>query len=239
MIEQSEQINELAAALVAFQAEVPAIPKTATNPFFRSKYADLADVKAVADPIATNHKLCVTQWPSSNDKGDTLVTQLLHASGQFIRSEMDLHPVKNDPQAQGSALTYGRRYAYMAALGLVADQDDDGNAASKRTAATSPVTKASAIQDSKGAQPTQNRNVRKPPTKSTQNIVEKLEATFTPASEGMRRSLLNRASREGLDDTALSELMQTNVHKEIDDANLSVDDVNKLLALLADKERPF
>jgi hypothetical protein len=120
----------LAVALIAAQAEFPAIPKTYSNPFFQSKYADLADVKAVADPIITKHGLAVTQLPSQNDRGDTLVTMLLHSSGQFIKAEMQLHLAKPDAQGQGSALTYAKRYAYMAALGLVADLDDDGNSAS-------------------------------------------------------------------------------------------------------------
>jgi hypothetical protein len=62
---------------------------------------------------------------------DTLTTSLIHKSGQWIESEMPLHLPKQDPQGQGSAVTYARRYAYMAILGLVADDDDDGNAASR------------------------------------------------------------------------------------------------------------
>jgi hypothetical protein len=130
-IEHSGELAELAKALIAVQAEVPAIPKESDNPFFKSKYADFADVKAVADPIVTKHGLAVTQWPSHNDRGDTLVTMLLHASGQWMKGEMQLHLAKTDAQAQGSALTYAKRYAYMASLGLVADLDDDGNKASQ------------------------------------------------------------------------------------------------------------
>jgi hypothetical protein len=130
-IEHSDELSELAAAIIEVQAEMPKIPKTSDNPFFKSKYADLADVKTLADPIITKHGLAVTQWPSNNEKGDTLVTMLLHRSGQFIKSEMQLHLTKTDAQGQGSALTYARRYAYMASLGLVADADDDGNRASQ------------------------------------------------------------------------------------------------------------
>jgi hypothetical protein len=130
-LEHSTELAELAAALIEVQKEVPKIPKTSDNPFFKSKYADLADVKTLADPIITKHGLAVTQWPSSNDRGDTLVTILLHNSGQFINAEMQLHLTKDDAQGQGSALTYARRYAYMASLGLVADADDDGNRASQ------------------------------------------------------------------------------------------------------------
>jgi hypothetical protein len=71
-LEHSTELAELAAALIEVQKEVPKIPKTSDNPFFKSKYADLADVKTLADPIITKHGLAVTQWPSSNDRGDTL-----------------------------------------------------------------------------------------------------------------------------------------------------------------------
>jgi hypothetical protein len=135
-LEHSTELAELAAALIEVQKEVPKIPKTSDNPFFKSKYADLADVKTLADPIVTKHGLAVTQWPSSNDRGDTLVTILLHNSGQFIKAEMQLHLTKDDAQGQGSALTYARRYAYMASLGLVADADDDGNAAASAQSRT-------------------------------------------------------------------------------------------------------
>ena len=140
----SDQLNELAKALAAFQAEVPAIPKANENPFFHSKYSDLKDAVATASPIATKHGLCVSQHPGSNERGDTLDTILLHTSGQFIESQMDLHAIKPDPQGQGSALTYARRYAYMAALGLVSSEseDDDGNAASRPNGSVAQATPA-------------------------------------------------------------------------------------------------
>lgn len=124
----------LAEALVAFQAEVGFVAKDTQNPFFKSKYADLPAVMREAQPVLAKHGLAVSQQPSyifANDKAyDTLVTEVIHETGEKLTSAMILHPVKNDPQAHGSAITYARRYAYMAALGLVADVDDDGNAAS-------------------------------------------------------------------------------------------------------------
>ena len=122
---QSEQINELATALVKAQAEFGAVPKGSINPFFKSKYASLPDVVAHATPVLTKNGLAVSQFISD---GDTLTTYLLHTSGQFIAHTMSLHLVKDDPQAQGSAVTYARRYAYLSACGLVADEDDDANA---------------------------------------------------------------------------------------------------------------
>lgn len=123
---QSEQINELAAALVAAQGEFEAVSKTSDNPFFKSKYADLPSVVKAASPILKEHGLAVTQMLGA----DCLTTLLVHESGQFIGDEAIMHLPKTDPQGVGSATTYYRRYGYMAILGLVADVDDDGNAAS-------------------------------------------------------------------------------------------------------------
>lgn len=129
MSRQSDEVNHLAAALVAFQTEMGAVPKTSTNPFFRSNYADLATCVLAATPLATTHGIAVTQHIGMG----YLTTRLWHSSGQWIEEDMDLTPVKeHDPQAQGSAVTYARRYAYCAALGIVADKDDDAEAAMKR-----------------------------------------------------------------------------------------------------------
>jgi hypothetical protein len=128
MTRQSNDVNHLAAALVAFQAEMGTVPKESVNPFFKSTYADLAACVKAATPLATTHGIAVTQHIGMG----YLTTRLWHASGQWIEEDAELAPIKDhDPQAQGSAITYMRRYAYCAALGIVADKDDDGNAASK------------------------------------------------------------------------------------------------------------
>lgn len=134
----SPELGELAAALVAAQGAFTAVPKGSTNPFFKSKYAGLPAVVEAASPILVEHGLAVTQLLGHDSDGDTLTTTLLHKSGQFLSDTMHLRPVKDDPQAQGSATTYGRRYAYMAILGLVADEDDDGNAGSTRSRKPAP-----------------------------------------------------------------------------------------------------
>jgi hypothetical protein len=133
---KSSEINELAAALVAAQAEFSAVPKGSANPFFKSKYAALPDVVQHTSPVLARHGLAVSQFieSGSDPNGsvyDGLTTYVIHKSGQFIAHTMRLHLIKDDPQGQGSAVTYARRYSYMSALGLVADDDDDGNSASK------------------------------------------------------------------------------------------------------------
>ena len=142
---------KLSAALVAFQAEIGAVAKTSANPFFKSKYAALPDVVAHAQPLLAKHGLAVTQtigfWNTGDSVLDTLTTMLVHESGESLQDTMRLHLPKDDPQGQGSAVTYARRYSYMSILGLVADEDDDGNAGSKPQArpaqASAPTGKAS------------------------------------------------------------------------------------------------
>jgi hypothetical protein len=126
----SETLGELAKALAAFQGKMEPVAKTAENPFFKSKYADLASVVKAAAPVLSACGLSVAQFP---DDG-TLVTYLLHESGEWIEHAAPLNPAKSDPQGVGSAITYFRRYAYCAALGIVADEDDDGQAASQPAA---------------------------------------------------------------------------------------------------------
>ena len=134
------QLNELAAALVAAQAEFSAVPKTADNPFFKSKYADLATVVSHTQPILAKHGLAVSQFPTQINGEPALITYLLHASGQVLADTMKLCAAKSDPQGQGAAITYARRFAYMAVLGLVADVDDDGNTAQRaKVAEKSPT----------------------------------------------------------------------------------------------------
>lgn len=138
-MKQSEQIDQLATALAAFQGEMPSIDKSHTAKIptksggeFSYKYADLADTVKTAAPKATAHGLSVVQMPSYRPEvGDVLTTRVMHISGQWLEDTMRLFLAKEDPQTHGSAITYARRYAYCAALGIVADEDDDGAAATQ------------------------------------------------------------------------------------------------------------
>jgi hypothetical protein len=130
---QSTTITKLATALVAVQGEMPALKKTANNPFFKSKYVDLATVMENILPILSKHGIALTQFVSNIDGQSALTTTLVHTSGEYMSAQMPLLLPKNDPQGQGSAITYARRYGAMAALGIVADEDDDGNKATQAT----------------------------------------------------------------------------------------------------------
>jgi len=129
MSEQSEQINELATALAKAQGKITGALKDSANPFFKSKYADLAACwDACRQPLSDNG-LSVIQVPESDETGVTVVTLLAHSSGQWIRSSLHMKPKDTTPQGVGSAITYARRYALAAFVGL-AQIDDDGNVAS-------------------------------------------------------------------------------------------------------------
>ena len=124
--------TKIAAALVKAQrAFAPAI-KQATNPHFRSRYADLAScVSAVVDALNTNG-IYLWQRTEPSETGVMVETIFLHESGESLNAgKLFVPATKSDAQGFGSALTYARRYSLMASCGI-APEDDDGNAASKR-----------------------------------------------------------------------------------------------------------
>jgi len=125
---QSEHINELAAALAKAQRTLKAAIKDSTNPHFRSRYADLASIWSAWQEAGPAHGLAITQTTAVRDGAILLITQMSHASGQFIRGEYPLNPIKNDPQGLGSAMTYARRYSLAAMAGVCPDDDDGENA---------------------------------------------------------------------------------------------------------------
>lgn len=127
-------LDKLAPALVGLQADLKPVEKTAANPFFKSKYADLPSVMEAVQPLLAKHKLAVSQFVTNLDGQSALRTILLHESGQSLQDVQPLLLAKQDAQGQGSAITYARRYGVMAVLGVVADEDDDGNAASHTSA---------------------------------------------------------------------------------------------------------
>lgn len=128
--QRSESIAKLAEALSKTQASVEAVKKDASNPFFKSKYADLASVWASIREALTSNGLSVLQEPASEGNKVKITTTLMHSSGEYVRSTLEVTAAKADPQGIGSAITYARRYALGAIVGI-APEDDDGNAASQ------------------------------------------------------------------------------------------------------------
>lgn len=123
-------MKELASAMAKAQAEVKAALKDSRNPHFKSSYADLTSVWDACRSALTKNGLSVVQRTDFDASDMWLETMLLHASGESITGRYPLRPQQQTPQGFGSALTYARRYALAAMVGVVADEDDDGNAAS-------------------------------------------------------------------------------------------------------------
>ena len=137
---KSDSIKELATALAKAQGEIKGAAKDSANPFFKSKYADLASVVEAIRAAFSKHGLSYIQQVSESEKNEVRVeTVLLHASGEWIQCGVLALPVsKADAQGYGSALTYARRYSLSAAVG-VAPEDDDGNAATKAAPTITPT----------------------------------------------------------------------------------------------------
>lgn len=123
-------MKELATAMAKAQAEIKAALKDSKNPHFKSSYADLTSVWDACRAALTKNGISVIQIPNFEGDEVWLETMLLHASGDSIKGRYPLRPQQQTPQGYGSALTYARRYSLAAMVGVVADEDDDGNAAS-------------------------------------------------------------------------------------------------------------
>jgi peptide methionine sulfoxide reductase MsrB len=150
-MKRSEAINELVTALAIAQGKIGGATKDSTNPYYSSRYADLASVWGVAREPLSDNKLAVIQTVDcsapvalkvamKNEDGSyvdvmievpvvTVTTLLAHASGQWVSFDLPMWPAQNTPQAIGTCISYARRYSLAAMVGIY-QEDDDGNKAS-------------------------------------------------------------------------------------------------------------
>lgn len=159
---QTSTITLLSSALIEAHKELENISKDAENPAFRkpgtnavAKYATLAAAMDTIRPTLAKHGLAIIQVTDVQyvpESRVTLITRLIHSSGQFIEGKYPIEPAKKDPQGLGTAITYARRYAVLAITGL-APEDDDGNEASGRKSEqgsnTSPAPPSAPQKDNK------------------------------------------------------------------------------------------
>ena len=150
-------MNEnIAKALVAAQAEMPAVEMNATNPFLKNKYADLGAIIKTVRPVLAKHGLAFSQLAVGSGGEVGIKTMLIHESGEFLEDTITL-PVSDAPgmssaQVAGSIITYLRRYSLSAILGIYADEDTDGTPAQQ--------------------QPQKKQAPKKAPVKATGNIFD-------------------------------------------------------------------
>lgn len=129
---KSENITKISGALLEAQREMGNAAKGSKNPFFRSSYADLNAIREVAIPALNSHGISVLQPTLHKDGKNFVRTLLLHLSGEFLASDTEVILSKqNDPQANGSGISYARRYGLQSFLNIGA-VDDDGEAAMGR-----------------------------------------------------------------------------------------------------------
>lgn len=146
-METSPSIKEISAALIKWHRLGITVTKDATNPHFRSKFTSLDNIIETIRAPLTSCGLSFAQLPD----GDGLTTILVHTSGEWMKATANLKLAKEDPQGQGSAYTYARRYVLSAVLGLSTDEDDDGNEASKPSVTAQKPTTATKPSDTKKA----------------------------------------------------------------------------------------
>lgn len=133
-------MKNIAKALATFHEHMKPVGKDRANPFYKSKYATLDNIlEEIKEPLKKAN-LTFAQMPMEGGKLKTILLEV--ESGESIESTMDILITKSDPQAQGSAITYARRYALSAILGIATDEDDDGNAATPQAKAPAVTMKA-------------------------------------------------------------------------------------------------
>jgi hypothetical protein len=163
----STSIAALAVALAKAQGEMRHAAKDNVNPHFRSRYADLAGViDACREPLAKNG-LSWSQLPTVGDGQVRVRTVLMHASGEWISSELSLPVSKHDAQGIGSAITYARRYALSAMVGVAQDDDDGNAAAAAAPKGPPPVDVEGAKREARAANPAATNGDGAPPERKS------------------------------------------------------------------------
>lgn len=228
-MEKSAIITELATALASFQKDIKAVGKDGNNPFFHSKYATLENViSTIREPLA-KVGLSYSQFPAGVNG---LTTILMHESGEWMSATVTMSPKKTGlytreelartpgliqeyditPQAQGSAITYMRRYALGAILGLATEEDDDGNEAS-----TAPKTKAST----------------KTVSKAKGKGLEVFDKKSVPKEDSKRTILINLFKELGIDPVVVSDkLLISEEVKNMTSLELVPDNFDEIIARL-------
>ena len=130
----SDTITKIAPAFLAAQEKMSNAVKDSKNPFFKSSYADLNSVREACTSALHSQGISILQPTVQKDGKSYVRTLLLHSSGEYLGSDVEIISSKPDAQAQGSAISYARRYGLQALVSLGAS-DDDGEGTMDRTPA--------------------------------------------------------------------------------------------------------
>ena len=122
--------STLNSALVAALGELRNVAKDKVNPHFKSRFTSLDAILDATRPVLAKHGLALSQEPCFEDGMAGVVTRIIHAGGESRESKLLLPLRDQSAQGVGSCLSYARRYAAAAVLGIASDEDDDGQVAS-------------------------------------------------------------------------------------------------------------
>ena len=162
----------LFAALALAQAEVENATKASTNPHFKSKYADLAEVLNTVRPVYSKHGIAIVQSTGFDGGMVSVTTALVHKEGGYITSVASCTPAKTDGQGIGASTTYLRRYSLAAATG-VAQEDLDGNDSAHNRPAPAPAKPSNQLLDLLAAtEDATSEEALRSLYKATENLVE-------------------------------------------------------------------
>lgn len=144
MEEVTNGTDPLAVALVAAQLEMPELEKNAVNPHFKNRFMSLDNLIAKTRPVLNRHGLAIAQFPTVSETGGlVLTTVLLHGdSGERLEFDTPLLGAAENMQQLGAAITYARRYAWQAVLGVAAEEDTDGETTKQPAGRKKPAVKA-------------------------------------------------------------------------------------------------
>jgi ERF superfamily len=161
----------LFAALALAQSEVENATKGSTNPHFKSKYADLAEVLNTVRPVYSRHGIAIVQSTGFDGVMVSVTTALVHKEGGYVTSVASCTPAKTDGQGVGAATTYLRRYSLAAACG-VAQEDDDGQSAAHNRPAVVAKPSNQLLDLLAATQDATDEDVLRNLYKATENLVE-------------------------------------------------------------------
>jgi hypothetical protein len=213
MLQKSDSVTKIAKAVLGVQKDLKPAFKGSNNPYFKSKYADLnACWDAVRDLLQKNDLVLIQMPGTSVDMRPTLTTLLLHTSGEYLMDEAILLIDKQNAQGYGSAVTYYRRYGLSAVLGLISDEDDDGNAASTTNSPQAEKTVAQTETTQPAAK--RGRPPKETPIESSRlHGVPKLEEAQTAATERAKAEVDKQAE-------VMTEQAWNAIRKELEQFNL-------------------
>jgi hypothetical protein len=127
----SEMVDVIYPALIKAQSEMGNAVKNCSNPFYKSKYADLNQLIDISKDVLFNNGMALIQSPGGSDTTASVSARIIHSSGQWLEGTITVPLAQNNPQQACAAITYARR-SQLAAIFNIAQEDDDGNYASDK-----------------------------------------------------------------------------------------------------------